>query len=283
MKTFAGIPQKYAQLNNAKAIIVPIPYDGTSTWMKGADKGPKALLEAALNLELYDIETQFETFRHGIFLSKPIPILSNPKLTNNNIYRFTQNLLKGDKLLAFIGGEHSISIGTIQAFKKKYSELSVVQFDAHADLRENYQGSEYNHACALHWANKNTDLHQIGIRSMDISEKKWINSEKIVFSHQLTEDYNWQNLIKKLNEKVYITIDLDALDPSIMPSTGTPEPGGMSWKQLISAIKTISQNKSIVGFDIVELCPNGNSKPSEFLAAKLYYKLLSYKFKVKNG
>ena len=121
MNTFAGIPSEYAQLKTAKAILIPVPYDGTSTWMKGADKGPQALLEAALHIELYDIETQQETYKHGIYLSKPIPILSNPTLTNNNIYRFTQNLLKEDKLLAFLGGEHSVSIGIIQAFKKKYS------------------------------------------------------------------------------------------------------------------------------------------------------------------
>lgn len=276
MNTFAGIPSEYAQLNTAKAIVIPVPYDGTSTWMKGADKGPQALLEAALYMELYDIETQQETYKHGIYLSKPIPILSNPTLTNNNIYRFTQNLLKEDKLLAFLGGEHSVSIGIIQAFKKKYSDLSVVQFDAHADLRESYEDSEYNHACALHWASKNTDLHQIGIRSMDISEKQCMNPDKVIFSHQLSEDYNWQKLTQKLHEKVYITIDLDALDPSIMPATGTPEPGGMSWQQLIGAIKAISQNKTIVGFDIVELCPSPNHQHANFTAAKLLYKILSF-------
>ncbi len=276
MRTFAGIPKEFSDFKKSKAIIVPVPYDGTSTWKKGADKGPNAILDAAENMELFDIETGFETYKHGIHLHDLIPISTSPKLTNNNIYRITQRLLTENKLLTFLGGEHSISIGIIQAFKKKYPELSVVQFDAHLDLRDSYEGTEYNHACALHWANLNTDLHQIGIRSMDVDERKNMNAEKVVLSSAISDSYDWTELSNKLNEFVYLTIDLDVLDPSIMPSTGTPEPGGLNWNQLVSAIRTISKKNTIVGFDIVELCPNKHNYHSDFTAAKLLYKTISF-------
>mgnify|MGYP000008779211 CR=1 FL=1 len=277
--TFGGIPKKYAQFETAKTVIIPVPYDGTSTWQKGADKGPNAFLDAAEQVELYDIETDSEAYKHGIFLAEPIKTNNTPEAMAKAVFEATQKNLRQNKFVALIGGEHSISIGAIQAFETQFEDLTVVQLDAHADLRQEYQGSSYNHACAMYRANQTTNLVQVGIRSMDISEKKEMNLDNVFFAQDIaTDDYWIDNALERITQNVYITIDLDVFDPAILPATGTPEPGGLQWYETLEFLNRIFNDKNVVGFDIVELCPNQNSKPSEFLAAKLFYKLISYKF-----
>ena len=280
-KNYAGIPDKYARIDDAKVVLIPVPYDGTSTWQKGADKGPDAFLEASENMELYDIETRSEVYKKGIYLAPPVTEDSSPEKMVEAVYKTTKNYIKQDKFVTLFGGEHSISIGSIRAFNEAFEELTVVQFDAHADLRPGYEGSKCNHACAVHEASKNTNLVQIGIRSMDISETDHMDENQVYFAHDLYED--WQDdAIGQMTPNVFITIDLDAFDPSILPSTGTPEPGGLFWYETLEFLKTMFKKKNVVGFDIVELNPNESDKSSDFLAAKLYYKMLSYKFKYAN-
>ena len=185
------------------------------------------------------------------------------------------------KFVTMFGGEHSVSIGAMQAYAKKYDDLTVVQIDAHADLRESYMGSACNHACALHWASKNTNLIQVGIRSMDTCELEHMDMRQTFFAHDIAADRedHWMNdVCSMLTDNVYITIDLDGFDPSIMPSTGTPEPGGLGWYQVLRLLRKIYRKANVVGFDIVELKPVDLDKSSDFLAAKLYYKLLAYSF-----
>ncbi len=281
-KNYAGIPDEFAQLNSAKIVLIPVPYDGTSTWQKGADKGTKAFLEASENMELYDIETNSEVYREGIYLTNSILENKSPQSMVESVYETVKAYLNKDKFTTLIGGEHSISIGAIRAFTQRFENLTVLQLDAHADLRREYEGSKYNHACALYEANKTTNLIQVGIRSMDISETKEINRNNVFFAHKLAKDTTWmERAINLMTNDVYITIDLDAFDPSILPSTGTPEPGGMKWYETLAFLSKVFKYKNVVGFDIVELCPNEIDKSSDFLAAKLYYKLLSYKFKDK--
>lgn len=178
------------------------------------------------------------------------------------------------------GGEHSISIGTIRAFNEMYPNLSVLHIDAHADLRQSYEGSTCNHACAVYEASQSTNLIQVGIRSMDVMEKTVMDEDKTFFAHDMAMDDTWMDAaIDQMTDNVFITFDLDAFDPSIMPSTGTPEPGGLLWYETLDFLKQVFEEKNVVGFDIVELCPNEKEKSSDFLAAKLYYKMLSYKFK----
>lgn len=280
-KNYAGIPDKYARIDEAKVVLIPVPYDGTSTWQKGADKGPDAFLNASENMELYDIETRSEVYRQGIYLAPPVTEDSSPEKMVEAVYKTTKNYIKQDKFVTLFGGEHSISIGSIKAFNESFEDLTVVQLDAHADLRPEYEGSECNHACALHEASKTTNLLQIGIRSMDVSENDHMDENQVYFAHDLYED--WQDdAIGQMTPNVFITIDLDAFDPSIMPSTGTPEPGGLFWYETLEFLKMMFKKKNVVGFDIVELCPNKEEKSSDFLAAKLYYKMLSYKFKYQN-
>ena len=280
-KNYAGIPDKYARIDEAKVVLIPVPYDGTSTWQKGADKGPDAFLDASENMELFDIETRTEVYKKGVYLAPPVTENSSPEKMVEAVYKTTKNYIKQEKFVTLFGGEHSISIGSIRAFNESFEDLTVVQIDAHADLRPEYEGSKCNHACALHEASKNTNLIQVGIRSMDVSELDHMDENHVYFAHDLYED--WQDdAIGQMTPNVFITIDLDAFDPSIMPSTGTPEPGGLFWYETLEFLKMMFKKKNVVGFDIVELCPNENEKSSDFLAAKLYYKMLSYKFKYQN-
>lgn len=278
-ETFAGIPSEFAAFESAEVLLQSIPYDGTSTWGKGADKGFDAFLEAAYNMELYDIETDSEVYKRGIHLLDELHGFEQPKEMFQATYQRTKELLHSNKFLTFFGGEHSISIGIIKAFYEAFEGLTVLQIDAHADLRPEYDGTPYNHACAVHDASKNCNLIQVGIRSMDKSEKQFMNLEKVYFAHSIGNKEDWMlKSIDQMTDNVYITVDLDAFDPSIMPATGTPEPGGMNWYTLITYLKKVFQQKNVIGFDIVELAPIKGLKAPQFLAAKLYYKMLSYKF-----
>jgi agmatinase len=279
MKNFAGIPDKYAHYENAAVLLQSIPFDGTSTWGKGADNGFPAFLEAAENMEVYDFETNSEVYREGIHILPELKDFTSPEEMFSSVYLKAKELLKTNKFLTFFGGEHSISIGIIKAFYELYKDLTILQLDAHLDLRPSYLGSKYNHACALHDASKNTNLIQVGIRSMDKSEVKYMNRSKCFLADDIHETKGWiQNAIELMTDKVYITLDLDVFDPSIMPSTGTPEPGGLDWYAVINFLRKVFSNKEVVGFDIVELAPKPQQKAPDFLAAKLYYKMLNYKF-----
>ena len=281
-RTYAGIPEKYSRLETSKVVLIPVPYDGTSTWQKGADKGAEAFLEASENMELYDIETNNEVYKEGVFLADAVTENSSPETMVDAVHEITKKYINKNKFVTLFGGEHSISIGSIRAFNECYSNLTVLHIDAHADLRKEYEGSSCNHACAVYEANQNTNLVQVGIRSMDVSETRVMNKDKVFFAHEMaTNEYWMDDVIDLLTDTVFITFDLDALDPSILPSTGTPEPGGLFWYETLEFLRKIFESKNVVGFDIVELCPNATEKSSDFLAAKLYYKMLSYKFSSK--
>lgn len=283
MRTFAGIEEQYATYDDARILLQPITYDGTSTWGKGADQGLEAFLEAAENMELYDIETNSEVYRNGIHLLPAITEESSPEAVFEAVYAKTKELLKSKKFLTFFGGEHSISIGVIKAFYEAHPNLTILQMDAHTDLRPTYHGSPYNHACAVYDASRNANLIQVGIRSMDIGELEYLNKKKCFFVENMYDNIDWMDRsIELMTDDVYVTFDLDVFDPSIMPSTGTPEPGGLDWNTTIHYLKKVFEQKNVVGFDIVELAPIEGLKGPDFLAAKLYYKLLSYQFS-KNG
>lgn len=278
-RNYAGIPDQYAKLENAKVVLIPVPYDGTSTWQKGADKGPEAFLDASENMELYDIETDSEVYKEGVYLADAVTEDSSPEAMVEAVHATTKKFINKNKFVTLFGGEHSISIGTIRAFNECFNNLTVLHIDAHADLRKEYEGSSCNHACAVYEASQNTNLVQVGIRSMDISEKSFMNMDKVFFAHDMAVNEYWMDeVIDQLTGNVFITFDLDAIDPSLLPSTGTPEPGGLFYYETLEFLKRVFTERNVVGFDIVELCPNENEKSSDFLAAKLYYKMLSYKF-----
>lgn len=279
MKFFGDIEGSFNSYDEAKILLQSIPYDGTSTWGKGADKGFEVLMNTSVNLEFYDIETDSEVYKQGIHILPSLTENASPEAVYKAVFDKTTELIKSNKFLTFFGGEHSISIGIIEAFTKKYQNLTVLQLDAHSDLRDSYLGSEYNHACAMHQANKICNLVQVGIRSMDVSEKGFLNLDNCFFAEDMYGTTEWMDQsIKKMTDDVYISFDLDALDPSIMPSTGTPEPGGLDWDTTIRYLKKVFEQKNVVGFDLVEFAPIQGLHAPDFLVAKLYYKMLSYKF-----
>jgi len=279
MNNFAGIEDEFAAYGSASVLLQSIPYDGTSTWGKGADNGFSAFLDAAENMELYDIETDSEVYKKGVHILPELGVNHSPEAVFEETYRVAKKMIETGKFLTFFGGEHSISIGVIKAFYEQHPDITVLHLDAHADLRADYMGTAYNHACALHDASKNTNLIQVGIRSMDSSELPYLNKEKCFFAEDIYGTDTWmQKSIDMMGDKVYISFDLDALDPSIMPATGTPEPGGLDWNTTIRYLRKVFEQKTVLGFDLVELAPIAGNKASEFLVAKLYYKMLSYKF-----
>jgi len=277
-KTYAGIPEEYSKLETSKVVLITVPYDGTSTWGKGADKGPELFLNASKNMELYDIETSTEPYLNGVHLAGEVLENSSPEAMTEAVYLKTKDILKyKNKLFTLFGGEHSVSIGAIRAVGEKYDNLTVLQLDAHTDLRPEYQGSACNHACAVFEARKKHNLVQVGIRSMDVEEMQYVPKDQCFWAHEINSNPNWiDNVLEKLSGNVYITIDLDVFDPSIAPSTGTPEPGGLSWYPTLKFLKKVFEKCNVVAFDIVELMDSPMVKPTAFLAAKLYYKMLAY-------
>ena len=277
MKIYAGIPEENATLENSKVMLVTVPYDGTSTWGKGADKGPELFLDASENMELYDIETATEPYLEGVYLAGEVTEDSSPEAMTEAVYQKTKEMLQHDKLFTLFGGEHSVSIGSIRAVGEKYENLTVLQLDAHTDLRPEFHGSTSNHACAVFEANQKHNLVQVGIRSCDVEEMQYVPKGQCFWAHEIAENPNWiEDVLSKVSGNVYITIDLDAFDPSIAPSTGTPEPGGLAWYPTLKLLKKVFEKCNVVAFDIVELMDSANPKPTAFLAAKLYYKMLAY-------
>ena len=277
MKTYAGIPEENATLENSKVMLVTVPYDGTSTWGKGADKGPELFLDASENMELYDIETATEPYLEGVYLAGEVTEDSSPEAMTEAVYQKTKEMLQHDKLFTLFGGEHSVSIGSIRAVGEKYENLTVLQLDAHTDLRPEFHGSTSNHACAVFEANQKHNLVQVGIRSCDVEEMQYVPKGQCFWAHEIAENPNWiEDVLSKVSGNVYITIDLDAFDPSIAASTGTPEPGGLAWYPTLKLLRKVFEKCNVVGFDIVELMDSPMAKPTAFLAAKLYYKMLAY-------
>ena len=276
---YGGLDNEFTAYENARIVILPVPYDGTSTWLKGADKGPQAILEASANMELYDIETDSEVYTQGIATLEAVTEDQSPEAMSDAVEKQVDAILMDKKFPVLLGGEHSVSIGSIRAFAKHYENFSVLQLDAHSDMRDNYEGSDHNHACVMARAKEMATVAQVGTRSSCIEEKHNIDPDRIFYAHEIKESPTWMyNVSEKLNDNVYITIDLDVFDPAYMPSTGTPEPDGLTYREVINFLKLINERHNIIGLDIVELCPNEMNKAPDFLASKLIYQLLSMKF-----
>lgn len=277
MRAFGDFTPEEMRYESAAIAILPVPYDGTSTWIKGADRGPEALLDASYNLEFYDIETESEVYKRGIATLDPVVESSSPEAMSDEVERRVERILDDGKFPVLIGGEHSVSIGAFRAMSRRYPNISILQLDAHSDMRDEYEGSPCNHACVMARAKELTpNITQVGIRSTAREELHNIDPERTFYAHRIAEDSGWiERVSSQLGEEVYITIDLDVLDPSVLPSTGTPEPGGMSYREVISLLRRIIEQHRVVGLDVVELCPNPSAKASDFLAAKLIYQFLS--------
>lgn len=280
---FGGIDPEFRDYDRSPVVILPVPYDETSTWVKGADQGPAAILEASANMELYDIDTDSEVYRKGIFTAPPVDEKSSPDAMVIGVYQAVSKYLDDGKFIVTLGGEHSVTIGAVKAYVEKVPGLCVLQIDAHTDLRQQYEGSPFNHACVMARVREWCPFVQVGIRSMDVEEKNYMTRDRVFFAKDIVEAGNtWMDdVLEKLDYNVYLTIDLDGFDPSVLPSTGTPEPGGLTYYDVLNLVRKVIVKKNLVGFDVVELCPNKDERSSDFLAAKLVYQVLSYRFNSK--
>ncbi len=279
MERFAGVPEEYSSYEKAEIVVLPVPYDATSTWVKGADKGPEALLDASVALEWYDIETETQVYKQGIFTAQPVLENTTPEELCHAVENRLKGLFQDNKFPVTIGGNHTVSIGAIRAAASLYEDLTVLQLDAHSDLRPIYEGSVLNHACVMYQASQLCPITQVGIRSMCEEELGLFKKDRIFYAHNIVGKKDWQEkALKTLSKNVYVTIDLDVFDPSVLPSTGTPEPGGLSYYEVLYFLRSVFAQHNVVGFDVVELCPNEKERASDFLAARLIYQLMTYQF-----
>lgn len=277
---FAALPKKYSEYKSSKIAVLPIPYDGTATLLKGSDLGPQAILKASSRLTLFDLETNSEVYRQGVTTLPPLLSRDNPLDMIDEVRQQAAPLFRDGKLVVGLGGKHLVSIGLIQAALERHSELSVVHFDAHADLRPIDAEVGYGNSCVMTRVKEMCDSVQIGIRSMDREERGKVDLDRMVFARDLQQHgvNAAGDALDMLTDTVYITIDLDVLDPSCMPSVERPEPGGIDWYMLTKLIRQVASEKRIVGFDVIGLVPQPYAPAADFLVAKLIYRLLSMIF-----
>ena len=281
-RNFAGISPPYSDWENSRVVVLPVPYDGTTDWRSGTRDGPQEIIDASQYLELYDLELEQEIYKVGIHtLPEVRPDVSSPENMAQRVYTVAKGLLGENKMVLMLGGEHSLTLGMVQAYRERHEALSVLQLDAHADLRDSYLGTRFGHATVMRRVCEFCPVVPVGIRSLCDEEYRFIEESGIkpVYASgtTLNED-SIEQVVTSLSNEVYLTIDLDVLDPSIMSAVGTPEPGGLGWYEVLGLLRVVAQRKRIVGFDLVELCPGEGPPACAFLAAKLAYKLIGYIF-----
>ena len=282
---FGGLPEENSRYATSRAVIFPVPLERTTTYEHGTRNGPAAILAASRNMELYDDELGLEPYKKiGIATLPPMDTMEGA-LENvlAQISAATFELLEAGKFPVVLGGEHSLTPPVVSAMARKYKNLSVLQIDAHADLRDSYQGNPASHACAMRRVVEICPAVQVGIRSLCVEEAEAIPRlrTKVLWARDIARAplKTWiAKVLASLSPRVYLTIDLDGFDPSLVPATGTPEPGGLDWYQVTALIRAVAARKQIVGMDVVELLPHPGHHASDFLAAKLVYKCLGYTF-----
>lgn len=283
---FGGIDEpEYSEIDAAKILILPVSYEGTVSYGTGTGAGAMAIVDASRNMELYEEETDSEVYRIGIHTLPEFTARETPGAMMADLYGYTKKLLELDKFICTLGGEHSVSAPIIKAHNEKYEDLSVLQIDAHADLRDEYDGTPHSHASIMARVVKDLRIPsvQVGIRSISGDEARALKSglpTKIFWARDIAGRTDWiDEAIDSLSSNVYLTIDIDGLDPSIVPTTGTPEPGGLGWYETLTLIRTLAEKKRVVGMDLVEYSYFENYDSPAFLCSKLVYKSLGYIFR----
>lgn len=278
-RSFAGISPQDISFDEARVVVLPVPYDSTTEYKSGTREGPRAIIDASYYLEQYDAELDLDINEIGVYtLPEVQPAMSGPEHMIERVHRIMDDLLEKGKLPAMLGGEHSITLGTVRACRERYPDLSVLYLDAHTDLRDRYQGTKYSHACVMRRVWELCPVVPVGIRSLSREEHDFLVQHEIepFYADAVGKPDLPERVLSRLSTQVYISIDLDVLDPSIMSAVGTPEPGGMSWQQVIGLLKTVAGSRQIVGFDLVELCPREGPNACAILAAKLAFKIMGY-------
>jgi agmatinase len=277
---FAAVPRPYSVFQRAKVVILPVPYESTTEWRGGTHDAPQAIIDASRYLEMYDLELDRETYRVGIHTLPEVEVLmSGAEGMIQRVYQITRELVQKGKFVVILGGEHSLTLAAVRAFKEAFPKLSVLQFDAHADLRDEYLGTKYGQACVMRRVSELCPIVQVGIRSLSREEKQFLDWNRMIpfYMSTVAEDEDLAgHIVASLSEDVYVTIDVDVFDPSIMPAVGTPEPGGMQWQQMLDILKAIADHRHVVGFDLMEFCPREGPISCAFTLAKLAYKFIGY-------
>lgn len=283
-ENFLGLPPEDTGFEDASVLVLPLPYEGTVSYGRGTSNGPAAILRASSQVELYDREFGSEpVFEYGVHtLPSLAPDLSGPEATTNAIESAVAEAAATGKLVVGLGGEHTVSVGFGRGLRKALGDFTIVQIDAHADLRNDYEGTHYSHACIARRLNDIAPIIQFGIRSISQEEADYIQAHPDRVTVYFADDIHRGTgehltaLAEAVRDKpVYLTVDVDGLDPSLIPATGTPEPDGLSWRQTLDIIRTVTQVTRVIGFDVVELAPSPTSHSSDFIVAKLVYKIMN--------
>lgn len=285
-ENFLGInEQKFNAYDHSKCVIQQIPYEHTSSYKTGSVHGPQAILKSSHYVEFYDPELDMEPYKHGGIASLHPIKLKNKVDTDamDVIYEETKTHLDQDKFVVSLGAEHTVTYGIFKAFKEKYADIGILQLDAHSDLRDEYENNKWSHASVMARINElKPNIYQVGIRAQCIEEAELRKSSENIhcwYAHQIWENEIWMDeIVKQLPKNLYITIDTDGFDPSICPSTGTPEPGGLQWYPTLKFLKKVFEKCNVKGFDIVELNPNSDEDLTAYTMAQLCYKLIGYKY-----
>lgn len=282
---FGGIDEpQHSAFETARVLILPVAYEGTVSYGTGTEAGASAIIDASRNMELYEEETDAEIYKIGIHTLEEFSPRETPEIMMNDLYEHSKELLKSDKFLCMLGGEHSVSAPIIKAHAEKFHNLSILQIDAHADLRDTYDGTKHSHASIMARVVKDLKIPavQVGIRSISAEEARNLDDlphTKIFWAKDIVGNTDWiDDAVNSLTENVYLTIDIDGLDPSLVPTTGTPEPGGLGWYETLALIRKLAEKRRIIGMDLVEFSKTENSDAPAFLCAKLVYKSLAYIF-----
>ena len=276
---FMGLESKTSSLPLCKFVVVPVPFEKTVCYGHGTAKGPAAVIEASTQIELWDEETKTETWELGINTQPAINCKGSTNTVFKNIDKVVRNLMKYKAIPFYIGGEHTVTQALAQPYIEKYKNLSILHFDAHADLRPTFEGTPKSHACALYPASRQVKVVQVGIRSVASEEKQFCNTGNVT-TYLMHEHRDIKKLIpqvvKKLTDTVYITSDVDGFDPSVIPATGTPQPGGFMWYEALDLFREVIKHKKVVAIDVVEACKRSADTITEFNTSKLIYRLMGY-------
>ena len=279
---FVGAVPEPKEFDDSRVVILPVPVDRTTSYVPGTRNGPREILQASSHMELWDEELGMDVHSVGLFTlpEMELPFGELAPLMDE-IHRIASEILARDKFLVTLGGEHSITPPLVRAAAARFPGLHVLQIDAHADLRDSYMGTPFNHACAIRRTLDHAPATQVGIRSMSTEEAKaaaGLNT-RIFYDFSMRQDPHWiQRVVDTLGDPVYVTIDVDGMDPAIMPATGTPEPGGLSWYEMLGLLRATYSQRTVVACDVVELSPVPGLMAPNFLCAKLVYKMVAYKF-----
>ena len=280
---FIGVGPDESPLEDSRIVVLPVPYDSTTSFRGGAREGPRAIIEASRHLEDYDPELEREVYRAGIHTLPEVEAhVGSPEAMTERIASAVRPLAGSGRLLAVLGGEHSVSVGVVRALREAHNDLSVLYLDAQADLRDEYMGSAYSHACAARRIWEMCPVVEVGVRSMSLEEAEFIHGGpdrlRVIQHGEGGRAASWDAaaVLEGLTEHVYVSIDLDVFDPALMAAVGTPEPGGPGWEAVLGLLRSICRERTVVGFDVVELCPWAGPPSCAYVAAKLAYKLMGY-------